>query len=192
MTSNEVAQKLELMTAQGYALAVVCFIRFQFRYGLRISDLRRITPASIKANNTIIVYQGKGSQPLICPIVDDLEFWLQFKQGLHSDMSCYSVSFFYKLYTKFSLVIYNGYGKRKSVTHSARKLLAQTLYSETQDINVAASALGHNNTSSTVYYLEKQQRSGLTNTGVQKVNTGVNNSLYFYKRNGKMFVKAKK
>jgi integrase len=158
--------KLKLMQSHGLNVTCVAFIRLHFQSGARIGDLLRIKRQSITNDNIIVIKQSKGSNTLIINLSTDLEFWAQYKAGLHVDISCFSRSFFYKLYSRYGLMIVNGDNKNNSVTHSARKQKAQSIYEATNDITASAQALGHKSTKSTEYYLTESQKKDNYNRGV--------------------------
>lgn len=191
MDSLQLNSKLSLMRTHGLDTVCECFIRLQFRYGIRINDLRRIERKNILSTGVIIVPQSKGSESLLCAIVEDREFWLGYKSGLYTDIKIFTYSFFYKLYRRYGLSIYSETGGNSSVTHSARKSLARSLYSETNDISISQSALGHKSASSTMYYLTKEQRSNELKRGILSAPVGEIDRFKVKKRNGKDFIYMK-
>lgn len=166
MNHNSINQKLALLRAQGLNYTVECFIRLHYQSGARIGDLLSITRNHISNNLTIIIDQGKGSNPLIISPVEDRQFWEEYRSGLHVDISCFSVSFFYKLYKRYGFSISNGAGRNNSVTHSARKLKAREVYATTGEIRDAQAALGHKRESSTLYYLNDRKPANILRGGI--------------------------
>jgi len=163
---NYFDSKIDLMLQHGLNLSCAAFIRLQFISGARISDLLNIKRSDVLSNGTIIIRQGKGSNTLIINISQDFEFWELYRQGYYVEISCFSYSFFYKLYKRYGLIIFNEPGHNASVTHSPRKILAQTIYDSTNDIQIAASALGHRSTKSTEYYLTREQKKSNYKNGI--------------------------
>ena len=91
---------------------------------------------------------------------------------------------FYRLYKKYSLIIYNGSGRNSSVTHSARKLLARSAYDVTNSVEMAQTALGHKSQNSTMYYLTQQQKKAVLNAGIVGQVKGTAGNLKFRRMKG--------
>lgn len=191
MDSLQLNIKLSLMRTHGLDMVCECFIKLQFRYGIRINDLRRIERRNILSTGVIIVPQSKGSESLLCTIVEDREFWLAYRSGMYTDIKIFTYSFFYKLYKRYGLSIYSEVGGNSSVTHSARKSLARSLYEETNDISVSQCALGHKSSNSTMYYLTQDQRKNELKRGVLSAPIGKIDRFKVEKRNGKDFIYIK-
>lgn len=180
--------KLSLMRSHGLCVTCECFIRLLSRYGLRINDMRSIKRTDILSTNIIKVKQSKGSNELLCPIVEDFVFWSEYKAGLHTDISLFTYSFFYKLFMRYALYIESEKGGNRSVTHSCRKSLARQLYNETGDINISKIALGHKSQKSTQYYLTKEQQKCEIKRGILTAQSGQISNITTKKRWGKTFI----
>jgi len=158
LSKEEVEAKLIILRAQGLSITLECFIRLHFAFGLRISDLLRIRRADISESLLLVVQQGKGSQPLVCHLSEDKEFWQGYRMGKYVDISLFSRDYFYKLYRRVGWSMPSVNGVNRSVTHAPRKLLAQELFEASSSIDVVASALGHRSSSSSLYYLTSAQK----------------------------------
>ena len=166
MTNSEVDIKLSMMLKDGVNVTLVSFARLQFISGLRIADLLAIRRADIDGNLNVYVRQSKGSQPKVISLLYDKEFWMNYKRGLFTDISVFNSMTFYRLYKRYSLVIYNGESRNSSVTHSARKLLARSAYDVTNSVEIAQAALGHKSQNSTMYYLTQEQKKVILAKGI--------------------------
>ena len=184
MTNSEVDIKLSMMLSDGVNVTLVSFARLQFISGLRINDLLSIKRSDIGDNLTVYVRQSKGSQAKVVSLLYDKEFWVNYKRGLYTDVSVFSSMIFYRLYKRYSLMIYNGSGRNSSVTHSARKLLARSAYDVTNSIEVAQAALGHKSQNSTLYYLSDAQKKAELKKGISGTLTGATGNLKFRRMKG--------
>ena len=160
------------------------FARLQFISGLRIADLLSIRRSDISDNLTVFVRQSKGSQAKVISLLYDKEFWISYKRGLYTDVSVYSSMTFYRLYSRYNLIISNGPGRNSSVTHSARKLLARTAYDVTNSVDMAQAALGHKSQNSTMYYLTQEQKKAVLSTGIIGAVKGHAGNLKFRRMKG--------
>ena len=172
------------MLSDGVNITLVSFARLQFISGLRIADLLSIRRSDISDNLTVFVRQSKGSQAKVISLLYDKEFWLNYKRGLYTDISVFNSMSFYRLYKRYSLMIYNGSGRNSSVTHSARKLLARSAYDVTNSIEVAQAALGHKSQNSTLYYLSDAQKKAELKKGISGTLTGATGNLKFRRMKG--------
>lgn len=134
------------------------YIRLQFDYGLRISDMLRIDCNSINSDLSIIVNQSKGSNRLIIYPRSDIHIWQAIKKYGIRPMQYYSRYSMYRLYKKIGLSLPSEQNVNNSVTHSARKIKARQIYNDTQSVEVTAQTLGHRSRNSTMYYLSADQK----------------------------------
>lgn len=156
------------MESAGVDLTVREFINLQFISGLRISDLIKIERRNIDLNLNLHINQSKGSNPKIISLLFSPIFWRDYKIGLHTPIYVYSYSFFYHLYKRFGLVVSNAPGRSNSVTHFARKSLAQNTFNATESVDSVAAALGHRSTNSSLYYLNSDQKKLVLKQGILK------------------------
>lgn len=184
MTNSEVEFKLSMMLRDGVNITLVSFARLQFISGLRINDLLSIKRSDIGDNLTVYVRQSKGSQAKVISLLYDKEFWLNYKRGLYTDVSVFSSMIFYRLYKRYSLMIFNGSDRNSSVTHSARKLLARSAYDVTNSVEMAQAALGHKSQNSTLYYLSDVQKKAELKKGISGTLTGSTSNLKFRRMKG--------
>lgn len=184
MTNSEVEIKLAMMLSDGVNITLVSFARLQFISGLRISDLLAIRRNDIGDNLNVYVRQSKGSQAKVISLLYDKEFWSNYKRGLYTDISVFTSMTFYRLYSRYNLIFFNGPGRNSSVTHSARKLLARTSYDITNSVEMAQAALGHRSQNSTMYYLTQEQKKAVLTKGIVGSVSGTAGNLKFRRMKG--------
>ena len=172
------------MLRDGVNVTLVSFARLQFISGFRISDLLAIRRNDIGDNLNVYVRQSKGSQAKVISLLYDKEFWLNYKRGFYTDISVFSSMVFYRLYSRYNLIISNGPGRNSSVTHSARKLLARTAYDVTNSVEMAQAALGHKSQNSTLYYLTQDQKKAVLAKGIVGQVKGTAGNLKFRRMKG--------
>ena len=173
-----------MMLSDGVNLTLISFARLQFISGLRISDLLAIKRNDIGDNLNVYVRQSKGSQAKVISLLYDKEFWSNYKRGLYTDISVFNSMTFYRLYSRYNLIIFNGPGRNSSVTHSARKLLARTSYDVTNSVDMAQAALGHKSQNSTLYYLSDVQKKAELKKGISGTPSGSTSNLKFRRMKG--------
>lgn len=167
MVSDEIiTQKLSMLAAQGCCRTVLAFMRLQFKYGLRISDMLKIQRYDISAGLRLCVRQSKGSESLILDLSYDMDFWSEYRMGMHTDISLFNRFYFYRLYKRLGLQELSGGGVNYSVTHSARRSVVQDVYAVSGSIDAAAAAVGHKSTLSTEHYLSPDQRKRNMGKGI--------------------------
>ena len=184
--------KLVLMQSAGYSRTVICFIRLHAISGARISDLLRVRRNDITSTLFVSIRQCKGSLPLTVKLSDDLQFWREYRSGMHLDIGTYNKNYFYRLYKNYNIQFDNGISRNKSVTHSFRKELANDLYNATGTIEAAQSALGHRSSRSTEYYLTKNELRAKQNQGINSTLSGRINNLTVSQKNGRTYVRLSK
>lgn len=188
----DLESKLVQMQSAGYSQTVVCFIRLHSISGARISDLLRIRRSDITRSLFVSIRQCKGSLPLTVKLSTDLQFWEDYRNGLHLDIGLYNKNYFYRLYKRYNIQFDNGVLRNKSVTHSFRKELANDLYSATGEIESAQSALGHRSSRSTEYYISKDNLRALQKQGINSPLSGTVSNIIVSKRNGATYIRLKK
>ena len=188
----DLESKLVAMQSAGYSLTVICFIRLHSISGARVSDLLRIRRNDITKSLFVSIRQCKGSLPLTVKLSDDLQFWREYRSGLHLDIGTYNKNYFYRLYKNYNIQFDNGISRNKSVTHSFRKELANDLYNATGTIEAAQSALGHRSSKSTEYYLTKNELRAKQNQGINSTLSGRINNLTVSQKNGRTYVRLSK
>ena len=145
---------------------LLAYISLQFTAGLRISDLLKINYNNITPNLLIAIEQGKGSNVLNVQPVFYREIWRAVRDNKLSPMQNFNRFWFYKLYKKLGIVMNNGAGRNNSVTHAPRKLLAQELYANDNNLEIAKNALGHKDERSTLYYIDQNFRQKKLDSGI--------------------------
>ena len=151
---------------------------------LKVNDLLAIRRSDIGENLNVYVRQSKGSQAKVISLLYDKEFWMNYKRGLYTDISVFNSMSFYRLYSRYNLIISNGTGRNSSVTHSARKLLARTAYDVTNSVEMAQAALGHRSQNSTMYYLSQEQKKAVLSKGIIGAVQGRTGNLKFRRMKG--------
>ncbi len=193
MTQNDYLElKLQIMKTHGLNETLVAFIRLQFQFGLRVGDLLKIKREDITSDYIIYVKQSKRSLPLILHLSSDFEFWEKYKKGLYPDISLFNKKYFYDLYKRYGLQIVNETGHNASVTHSARKLLAQKTFNETNSVEITQTVLGHKSQNSTLYYLSDTQKKTMIEKGILSNVSGTINNMRFSTRYGKTIARLLK
>lgn len=182
MTEAQLRSKLDIIRAQGCNEVVINFILLQMWSGARISDLLRVRRSDITQNLYVNIRQCKGSLPLVVKLSDNCEFWQQYRSGAFTDISGFNKNYFYRLYKRFNIQIYNGVGRNSSVTHVFRKELANEVFAASGEIVSAQSALGHKSSSSTMYYLNDQNKRAALVQGLGSSVSGTVNNLVFSNR----------
>ena len=188
----DLESKLVAIQSAGYSLTVVNFIRLHSISGARISDLLRIRRSDITSSLFVSIRQCKGSLPLTVKLSANFEFWEQYRNGLHLDISLYNKNYFYRLYKRYNIQFDNGALRNKSVTHSFRKELANDLFNATGVIESAQAALGHRSSRSTEYYLSKDNLKSVQNQGINSTLSGRLNNLTISQKNGRSYVRVSK
>ena len=145
---------------------LLAYISLQFTAGLRISDLLKINYSNITPNLLIAIAQSKGSNVLNVQPVFYRDIWRLIRDNKLSPMSAYNRFWFYKLYKRLGIVLNNGAGRNNSVTHAPRKLLAQELYANDNNLETAKNALGHKDERSTLYYIDQNFRQKKLDSGI--------------------------
>lgn len=185
----EAEKAIQLIKADKQPETIVYFVKLQFDNGLRISDLLAIKRADVLGIKKISVRQGKGSRSLLVDVSSDWSFWSKYKSGLFVDINLFSRQYFYRLYNRIGIAISTPIGKNNSVTHAPRKMLAQAIYTATDDLQSTAEALGHKSTNSTLYYLTPEQKKCEVQKGILGNYSGQISNIVTYKRKGVFFIK---
>lgn len=188
----DLESKLVKMQSAGYSRTVICFIRLHSISGARISDLLRIRRKDITSSLFISIRQCKGSLPLTVKLSSDLQFWKDYRDGLHLDIGLYNKNYFYRLYKRYNIQYDNGMLRNKSVTHSFRKELANDLFNATGVIESAQAALGHRSSRSTEYYLSEDNLKSVQNQGINSTLSGRLNNLTISQKNGRSYIRVSK
>lgn len=167
---------------------VIELVRVQWVYGLRISDLLKIHPSNITKNLTCVIEQSKNSMPLSISLAINPEFWSKYRTGAQRLAGELNRWFFYRLYERYGLVIYNGEGSNNSVTHAGRKALAREIYEQTGDAKNVTTALGHKSERTAWYYLRNKRPRTHVEGGVLSNELSKGDVLQYRKRYGNTYV----
>lgn len=166
MQEENIELLLKELEEKNFDPKLLAYISLQFTAGLRISDLLKINYSNITPNLLIAIEQGKGSNVLNVQPVFYRDIWRAIRDNKLSPMSNYSRFWFYKLYKKLGIMMDNGAGRNNSVTHAPRKLLAQELYANDNNLEIAKNALGHKDERSTLYYIDPSYRQKKLDSGL--------------------------
>lgn len=167
---------------------VIELVRVQWVYGLRISDLLKIHPANITKNLTCVIEQSKNSRSLSISLAINPEFWTKYRTGAQRLAGELNRWFFYRLFERYGLVIYNGEGHNNSVTHAGRKSLAREIYEQTGDAKNVTTALGHKSERTAWYYLKTRRPRTHVEGGVLSNELSKGDVLQYRKRYGNTYI----
>ena len=183
LSEIEIKNRLDAMIADNVDKNIVAGVGLMFSAGLRISSLLMIDYNCISSNLVITIKQKKGSNTIYAQPIYFREVWRTIYENKLSPFSLYDRFFFYRLFKRYDLVLKNGTGRNDSVTHAPRKYLANELYSQENDIQVAKDALGHKSISSTKYYINENYRKAVLNRGIGNNVSGEISNIVIQKNN---------
>lgn len=167
---NSIYDRLDRITTQmradGVSNWVIIYIYLQFQVGLRISDLLSISAQNISRNLTISVSQGKGSEKMTFQPVHFREEWQRIRDNNLAPMEFYNRFYFYRLYKRYGINKVARDNVNSSVTHLARRAVAEDVYEQSQDIQAVKRALGHKSVRSTQYYVNRESKKTTAPRGV--------------------------
>lgn len=137
---------------------VLAIAEIILRGGLRINDALGVIPSDVMFDGSLMVRQGKGSQPIsVVPIVYR-QFWFDFaKVEGHTDF-VFSDKYFYRLFKKLGIYGKFGTNGNNSVTHYARHIRALSVSRNGIDTANITRALGHNSSRTASYYAKKERK----------------------------------
>lgn len=127
--------------------------------GLRIQSVLNLSGHDITEDGRIIVRQGKGSRVRVVAPRYMADAWLSFRGSFFHVGDFVNYMFIYRLFNRYCVSVPGAFGRNTAVTAIGRKAVAQSVMLATDDIAITAEALGHKNTRSTEYYIEKKQQS---------------------------------
>ena len=173
MLLEDVYRKTLIMRQSGIDVSFCAGICLMFQCGCRISSILNISPADITKDGRVLVYQGKGSRPMVVYPVYYREFWLQVAHCNISPFAYQNYMYYYRLFQRFSLTEGLHFGNNRAITATARKSLAHDVFDTSHDIEITASALGHRNQNSTTYYTEDKTNRMRLKKGVLDSPAGI-------------------
>lgn len=158
----EIKQKCDLMIKNGVDRYIVAGVYLLFESGCRISSILRLSHLNITQGGQVVLFQGKGSEPLIVRPSEYKEEWLEMKHKGFCPFENCNYMFFYRLFRSYSLTMPHSFGINDAVTASGRKMVAKDVYECTNNIDITAKALGHKRSTSTEFYIANKSE-GLKN-----------------------------
>lgn len=132
-------------------------IELMYMWGLRVSEVLNITCADVSRTGNIRIKALKGSNFRVVRSSAYERFWLNADSSLLPLKTVYSRFYFYRLFKRIGLYGTFGNNKNKSVTHYFRHLQGLDVQNSFEDWELTASALGHKNVKSTLYYGQKKR-----------------------------------
>lgn len=159
-----IQQKLLMMRARGVDEVLIHSVALMYQSGCRVSSILGLSPADITPNGRVILRQGKGSNPLIVTPSFEIEWWLSIRLSGFNPFFYLNYMRLYRLFKDYALTIPNAFGFKTAVTASARKSVAEDVFDNSQNIEIAQSALGHKNSKSTEYYIPSKIKAKKTPT----------------------------
>jgi hypothetical protein len=128
------------------------------RNGLRISEIADTSKITIISSTEISICQFKTNSFRIIPIFEYNDVLKKILKTSNKIFHSRSRWYYYRLFRTIGITqIIEGH-KNLSVTHSARYERATSIYNATQDINQAASAIGHKTTTATEGYITTKRK----------------------------------
>ncbi len=127
-------------------------IELSLMYGMRVGSLLNIKSSDIKFNGDIKVIQQKGSMPVVCRSVFNLEFWLNQRTKGIKIYEGFSRFYYYRLFMKLGLTYKFEGNKKYSCTHLGRHLVVLNSIASGDDREVYKTILGHVNEKNIEYY----------------------------------------
>ena len=183
LSEIEIKNRLDAMIADNIDKNIVAGVGLMFSAGLRISSLLMIDFTCISSNLVITIKQKKGSNTIYAQPIYFREVWRSIYENKLTPFELYDRFFFYRLFKRYDLVLKNGTGRNDSVTHAPRKYLANELYSQENDLQVAKDALGHKSMSSTKYYINPNYRRAVLDRGIGNNASGEISNIVIQKNN---------
>ena len=125
------------------------------RSGSRIGAVLKLRGTDCIGGGKIIIHQQKGSKPLTCQLIDCAEFANKCVGKNIPLFPNLSYWFIYRLFQKWGCYCRSLGNKNNSVTHFARKKIAQNVYDATKNVLDVQAVLGHSSYKSAYYYVNE-------------------------------------
>jgi len=125
------------------------------RSGSRIGAVLKLRGTDCIGGGKIIIHQQKGSRPLTCQLIECAEF---ANKCIGKNILLFpnlSYWFIYRLFQKWGCYSRSLGNKNNSVTHFARKKIAQNVYDATKNVYDVQAVLGHSSYKSAYYYVNE-------------------------------------
>jgi integrase len=163
------------------------------RSGSRIGAVLKLRGSDCIGGGKIIIHQQKGSRPLTCQLIDCAEL---ANKCIGQNILLFpnlSYWFIYRLFQKWGCYSRSLGNKNNSVTHFARKEIAQNVYDVTKNVLDVQAVLGHSSYKSAYYYVNELRPKRKCNAQILTTTCGDiaplivkrGNIIYLAKKNGK-------
>lgn len=144
-----------LSKAQNESKEVYLCVEILVRSGSRIGAVLGLRGTDCIGNGRIIIHQQKGSRPLTCQLIDCAylaDKCIGQNIPLFPNLSYW---FIYRLFQKWGCYCRSYGNENNSVTHFARKKIAQNVYNVTKNVLDVQAVLGHSSAKSAFYYVDE-------------------------------------
>lgn len=188
LVKMEIASILTKAKAEGKE--VYFCVEVLVRSGSRIGAVLKLRGSDCVGNGKIIIHQQKGSKPLTCQLIECAEFadkCVGENIPLFPNLSYW---FIYRLFQKWGCYSRSAGNQNNSVTHFARKKLAQNVYDVTKNVLDVQAILGHSSYKSAYYYVNELRPKRKCN--VQILTTTCGDLSPFIVKRGNIIYLAKK
>ncbi len=125
------------------------------RSGSRIGAVLKLRGTDCIGGGKIIIHQQKGSRPLTCQLIECAELANKCVGKNILLFPNLSYWFIYRLFQKWGCYCRSYGNKNNSVTHFARKQIAQNVYDATKNVLDVQAVLGHSSYKSAYYYVNE-------------------------------------
>lgn len=188
MEINNILTKAKAEGKEVY-FCVECLVRS----GSRIGAVLKLRGSDCVGNGRIIIHQQKGSRPLTCQLIECAPLadkCVGQNIPLFPNLSYW---FIYRLFQKWGCYSRSAGNENNSVTHFARKKLAQSVFDATKNVLDVQAVLGHSSYKSAYYYVEELRPKRKCNVQILTTTCGDlspfivkrGNIIYLAKKNGK-------
>jgi integrase len=144
-----------LTKAKAESKEVYFCVEVLIRSGSRIGAVLNLRGTDCIGNGMIIIHQQKGSRPLTCQLMECSSLANQCVGKNIPLFPNLSYWFIYRLFQKWGCYCRSYGNENNSVTHFARKKIAQQVYNSTKNVLDVQAVLGHSSAKSAYYYVEE-------------------------------------
>ena len=128
-----------------------------FAGGLRVSEALSISSSDIFGNGQIRIRAAKGSLDKVIRVPELVQFLDKCRSTGMSPFSDISRFQVYRMFKQHSIGSTFGKVGNESVTHYPRKVYAQLIHNNTNDMAIVQRSVGHVSQKSTEYYVKTKQ-----------------------------------
>lgn len=129
-------------------------IDLQLRLGLRISEVLKITPRDLMPLGRVRIRSSKRGKDRIVNYQDSFGYLEKCNNLSIVPFMDYDRFFIYRAYKKEGIMMYHSKGKKYSVTHLFRHLLAVSLDGQVDDKSLISDFIGHKSLKSLDSYVK--------------------------------------